>query len=560
MKPCYDEIPEEPPTTLETVLFLLDHIIRPVLMPYQTKKPKTEGWPQNVITREAAPALCNGSRMNVGAILGVDGLADGDMDCSEAVLAASVLMPPTGFIFGRPSRPRSHFFYRLTPAIPSLKFSDPLLLKEKKKDEATIAELRCLKKDGTVGFQTVTPWSTHPSGEPIRFEEGGDKDPASLDADVLVRAVSRVAAAALLARYFPPEKGGRNEAFMAIAGILARAECTIEDAINFNFAIYAVLWPGTADLSACASEVRPTFTKYAGGKDTIGATRLKKLIDERVVLTALEWLNIAPNDPRPKASADTPPTKPRAAHPATVDISRFEPSLELLNSLMIWQGRIDFMAVKRKGPMLIATTTDNIEIVWPSTAELNVFTKSQAVIADATNILIPTPPQGEIRKQWEEAASLLLKLAAKDDIRLEPALKEEIRDLLRLVWRAADQPTAKGSDEFIDFVRAAQRTRRNPKWGGEDSTARMPPSTAKALTVAIPPCVFIAEEAVWVHVPSLRLWASIPAITNTLPTLTNVRNGLLLLGFVYCENLSRGFEGDSETACLWRGPLEVLEG
>ena len=30
----------------------------------------------------------------------------------------------------------------------------------------------------------------------------------------------------------------------------------------------------------------------------------------------------------------------------------------------------------------------------------------------------------------------------------------------------------------------------------------------------------------------------------------------LLLDFVYCD---RGFDGDSETACLWRGLLEVLE-
>jgi hypothetical protein len=233
--------------------------------------------------------------------------------------------------------------------------------------------------------------------------------------------------------------------------------------------------------------------------------------------------------------------KSHGARPAFVDLSRFEPSLELLNSLIIWQGRIEFLSVKRKGPMLIATTNGNVEIVWPTMAELNVFSRSQAVIADATNILIPTPPQGEIRKQWEQAVGLLLQLAAQDDIRLEPALKEEIRDLLRLVWRAADQPIAHDSGKFIDFVRAAQRTRRNPNG-------------------AVPPCVFIAEEATWVHVPSFRLWLSIPALTNKQPALADVRTGLLLLAFTYHENLSRGFEGDSETACLWRGPLEVLEG
>jgi hypothetical protein len=105
----------------------------------------------------------------------------------------------------------------------------------------------------------------------------------------------------------------------------------------------------------------------------------------------------------------------------------------------------------------------------------------------------------------------LLQLAAENGIRLEPALKEEIRDLLRLMWRAANQPVAENSGQFIDFIRAAERTRRNP-------------------TGTVPPCVFIAEASVWVHVPSFRLWLSIPALTNKQPALTDVRNGLLLLG------------------------------
>jgi hypothetical protein len=553
-------------TSLENAHYWIDRGELVVPIPALEKKPLRKGWPQLVITTENVGRYftSNGAPQNIGVILGVNGLADGDMDCNEAALAAAILMPETGLVFGRTERPRSHFFYRITPAIPSLKFTDPLLLKDSK-DEATICELRCLKKDGSVGFQTVVPWSTHPSGEPIRFAAGCDNDPASLDAEVLVRAVSRVAAAALLARYFPPAKGGRNEAFMAIAGMLARAAWSVEDTVNFNFSIYSVLWPGDADLSACASEVRPTFEKFADGKQTIGATRLQTLIDARVVLTALEWLHIAP-PPEPsagsnadfaRAAKDAKKEPRRAPHPASVDINLLEPSLELLNSLTVWQGRIEFTAVRRKGPMLIATTTTGAVVVWPTTGDLNLFSRSQAIISDVTNILIPSPPVREIRKRWEEAASLLLKLAAMDDIRLEPALKEEIRDLLRLVWQAAGRPYAKDSGEFIGFIRAVQRTSRNPKWVWGDSARA--PQTAKP-TVAIPPCVFVSEEAVWVHVPSLRLWASIPAITNTVPTLTNVRNGLLLNNFIYCENLTRGFNGDNETACLWRGPLSVLEG
>jgi hypothetical protein len=230
---------------------------------------------------------------------------------------------------------------------------------------------------------------------------------------------------------------------------------------------------------------------------------------------------------------------PVAPSSAVIDLNRLQPSLELLNSLIVWQGRIQFISVKRRGPMLIATTTGNLEIVWPSTTELGSFAKSQAIISDTTNVWIPTPGQRQIRVQWEPAVTLLLQLAAEDGIRLEPALKEEIRDLVRLMWRAAGQPVAMDSGEFIDYMRAVQHTRRSPAG-------------------ACPPCVFAAEEQAWIHVPSFRAWLSLPSLTNKLYPLTDVRNGLLLLGFTYCENLSRGHEGESETVCLWRGPLEVL--
>jgi hypothetical protein len=233
-------------------------------------------------------------------------------------------------------------------------------------------------------------------------------------------------------------------------------------------------------------------------------------------------------------------TNPRPPANALVDLNCFEATVALLNSLAIWGRRIEFVSVERKGAMLIATTSEQLEIVWPSIADLTLFGRSQAIIADATNIIIPTPPQRQIREQWEEAAALLLKLAAQDAIRLEPTLKAEIRDLIQLVWMAAGQPFAEDSGKFIEFMRQVEQTRRNP-------------------IGAVPPCVFIAEQAVWVHVPSLRLWASIPTLTNKQPALGDLRSGLLLLGFVYRENLSRGFEGDSESACLWEGPVEVLQ-
>jgi hypothetical protein len=53
---------------------------------------------------------------------------------------------------------------------------------------------------------------------------------------------------------------------------------------------------------------------------------------------------------------------------------------------------------------------------------------------------------------------------------------------------------------------------------------------------------------------------SLSKFTNKLYPLADIRNGLILLGFEYMENLSRGAEGDSERLCLWRGPVDTLDG
>jgi hypothetical protein len=247
-----------------------------------------------------------------------------------------------------------------------------------------------------------------------------------------------------------------------------------------------------------------------------------------------EVLRIAQSSGRYPPGSDAPP--PRNA---TINLDAIEPNLALLNGLAVFGGRIRFVSVKRRGAMLVAATSEEQEIIWPTTKELGSFSNSQAIIADATNILLPTPRQGHIRANWEAAAHLLLTLGAADAAPLENATKQEVRDLLQIVWQASGKHEAGNNAEFITFVRTALRARRNPEG-------------------PVPPCVFAAEGAAWVHVPSFRNWLYIPALTAKLYPLAEIRNGLLMLGFIYHENLTRRNEADSETACLWRGPREVL--
>src|ERR1700722_6258256 len=86
----------------------------PVPIPVQEKGPKITGWQDLRITVETASQFFNGAPQNLGVLLGDNyGSADVDLDCQEAIAAAPLLLPPTGLMFGRQSKPSSHYFYRI---------------------------------------------------------------------------------------------------------------------------------------------------------------------------------------------------------------------------------------------------------------------------------------------------------------------------------------------------------------------------------------------------------------------------------------------------------------
>ncbi|MGA7408883.1 MAG: phage/plasmid primase, P4 family, partial [Bryobacteraceae bacterium] len=258
----------------------------PVPVPHRSKRPVINAWERLEITAETAPQHFNGAQQNIGLLLGDKyGSADVDCDCPEAIAAARVLLPETGLIFGRQSKPFSHFFYRSDPPVHTKQYKDPM-------DGKTLIELRGTKSDGSVGLQTVVPPSVHESGEAVRFESGFDGTPANVDADVLISAVARVAAAAALARHWPAA-GSRHEAFLALAGVLARAGLSFEDAKAFHRALYRCLWPINPDMGAADADVQSTFEKQTAGGETTGVPTLIQLIDKRVVDAALKWLRIS---------------------------------------------------------------------------------------------------------------------------------------------------------------------------------------------------------------------------------------------------------------------------
>lgn len=89
-------------TPLEIAIEYIKRGWNPLPIPYKSKKPTISGW-QNLIIRENdAAKFFNGSPQNIGIQLGAtsSGLTDFDLDCTEAIAIAPVVLPKTGAIFG----------------------------------------------------------------------------------------------------------------------------------------------------------------------------------------------------------------------------------------------------------------------------------------------------------------------------------------------------------------------------------------------------------------------------------------------------------------------------
>ena len=147
------------------------------------KNPNRPNWQQE---RLADPAAHFAIRVvNIGGLWGEpsDGAADVDLDHLEAVRLAPDYLPPTGAIYGRKSKQRSHWLYRVIDSFKTtqLRFPDTFDSRGKRVRGAMIIELR-----GT-GAQTILPGSAHPNGELVEWAQMGE--PAAIDAATLLAAV-----------------------------------------------------------------------------------------------------------------------------------------------------------------------------------------------------------------------------------------------------------------------------------------------------------------------------------------------------------------------------------
>src|SRR3954453_6060143 len=106
------------PSPLDLALRYIRRGWNPVPIPFKAKGPTDNGWQERVITAENAPQFFNGQAQKIGVILGPTsgGLTDVDLDCPEGIAVAPDLLPETHAVFGRPSKPRSHYLYKTSLA------------------------------------------------------------------------------------------------------------------------------------------------------------------------------------------------------------------------------------------------------------------------------------------------------------------------------------------------------------------------------------------------------------------------------------------------------------
>jgi hypothetical protein len=239
----------------------------------RSKKPIGRGWQSKQLTTDDLAKSFDGEQ-NVGVLLGSasDGLVDVDLDNPIAVALAPRFLPNTGAIFGRASKPRSHWLYRVTDGATTKKFQSS--------DGAMIVEIR------SDGAQTMFPPSIHPSGEEVTWDT--DSEPAQVVASELLAPVERLTAVTQLAIAWPVQ-GSRQEAALALTGALIRGGLTQIEAADFVRAVAD--GAGDEESEARAATAEYSARRIASGEPATGWPKLAELLGEAPVRKARQWLH-----------------------------------------------------------------------------------------------------------------------------------------------------------------------------------------------------------------------------------------------------------------------------
>ncbi len=243
---------------------------------FASKTPVNAGWPTMRLSKEELPQHFAGP-INIGVLNGAPSrrLVDVDLDAPEAIALARYFLPATGLIFGRRSKPRSHWEYRTDKALKTKRFRDV--------DGKPVVEMLV---DGT---QTVWPRSKHPSGETVSFAV--EEEAAHVSSRKLARSIRRLAACTLIARHWPKKAGQRHEIANALAGLLLRGG--LDQAASRKLVARAAEIAGDEQWRERGWDVVQTAKSMDKGKSVTAGPHLAELIgDRKVVETLAGWLRL----------------------------------------------------------------------------------------------------------------------------------------------------------------------------------------------------------------------------------------------------------------------------
>ncbi len=263
-----------------------------------TKKPEIHEWPIKAANHGFSDE--DFSEANIGILLGGKRhLTDIDCDSPEGVrIGVEVLddlMKKTGttVVFGRQSKPRSHYIFSTDVSLPTERIVDPT-------DGQCIIEYRCVKEDGNRGVQTVFPPSLNydkKTGhiEQVEFAPDSAVEPVFVASEKLHLRFRVIAATALLAKHFPVE-GQRHNTILALAGFFARSGMRVEKAAMLVKLAYCHSAGYNGDENKAEDDVISVYKTFEKNPSThlYGYPTLIEIMPKAVVDRVLDLLGIEP--------------------------------------------------------------------------------------------------------------------------------------------------------------------------------------------------------------------------------------------------------------------------
>ena len=278
----------------------IDHGFAPIPVRYKAKHPAIEGWTKLKIEESDIETYFE-EPCNIGILTGKAswGLIDVDIDDPDALKFAPYFLLETFCIFGRVSKPRSHWLYRVPHPGNRVSFS---------------VKSRMIVEVRGNGCCTVFPGSVHPSGETIEFENPDDYTPSNTTWSELTRAAKKIAIATVLHPHWAEGSHSRHDLALAVSATLARREWSREDVANL---LKAIAKEATdAEMEDRLRCVDDTFAAYTQGKPVSGDERVTELLGNELAATIVGWASNKPSKERASSSGKT-----AKLDEGTVDIS-----------------------------------------------------------------------------------------------------------------------------------------------------------------------------------------------------------------------------------------------